>query len=120
VDQVDEGDPIAYTVLGSGVPVLSTDEVPLGTVHHVVCAPEKDIFHGLVLATAQGRRFVAADEVAALHEHRVDLSIDAEAAAGLPEPGGGAHMFREDPSAMGTWSHWVNRLTLRKDWRRED
>ena len=116
---MDEGAPIAYTVLDAGVPVLSAEGIKVGTVHHVVSAPEEDIFHGLVLATEHGRRFVAAEEVASLHEHGVDLSIDAAAVAQLPEPGGGALMFSEDPAA-GKWSHWVNRLTLRKDWHRED
>ncbi len=116
---VDEGDPIAYTVLEKGVPVMSSDEQQLGSVHHVVAAPEKDIFHGLVISTDRGRRFVAADDVAALHEHRVELSIDAAEAAGLPEPGGGAPVFSEDPSATSSWSHWVHRLSGRKDWHRQ-
>ena len=33
-----------------GVPVLASDGEQVGTVHHVVAAPEKDIFHGLVIA----------------------------------------------------------------------
>ena len=116
---VDEGNPIAYTVLDKGVPVMSSDEKTLGSVHHVVAAPEKDIFHGLVISTGRGRRFVGAADVAALHEHRVDLSIDSDAAAGLPEPGGRAPVFSEDPGAMSSWSHWVHRLSGRKDWHRE-
>ena len=117
---VDEGNPIAYTVLGKGVPVMSSDEQELGSVHHVVAVPEKDIFHGLVISTDHGRRFVLAADVAALREHRVDLSIDAATAAGLPEPGGRAPLFNENPGAMSSWSHWVNRLAGRKDWHRED
>jgi len=120
VGRVDEGNPIAYTVLEEGVPVMSSDEQKLGSVHHVVAAPEKDIFHGLVISTVDGRRFVAAADVAALHEHQVDLKIDAAALAELPRPGGGAPVFDEDPGAISTWSHWVKRLTLRKDWHRED
>ncbi len=116
---VDEGNPIAYTVLETGVPVMSSDEQQVGSVHHVVAAPEKDIFHGLVLSTSGGRRFVAAADVAALHEHRVDLSIDAAGAAELPAPGGAAPVFSEDPGATSTWSHWVNRLSGRKDWHRD-
>ncbi len=45
---VDEGLPIAYRVLEKGVPVLASDGTQVGTVHHVVAAPEKDIFHGIV------------------------------------------------------------------------
>jgi hypothetical protein len=112
---VDEGDPIAYEVLAEGVPVLCSDGVQVGKVHHVVAAVEEDIFHGLVIATPQGRRFVAADEVASLHERGVDLRIDSAAAAELPAPGGGAPEYVENPSET-KWSHWARRMTGRKDW----
>jgi uncharacterized protein YrrD len=118
---MDEGFPIAYEVLEEGVPVLSSDGEQVGTVHHVVAAPEKDIFHGLVIATpSHGRRFVEAADVASLHEHGVDLKIDSAAAQSLPEPGGGAPVYKEDPATINKWSHWAHRLTLRKDWHRED
>ena len=78
---MDEGLPIAYEVLEKGVAVLSADGEQIGTVHHVVAAPEKDIFHGLVITTpARGRRFVEAADVESLHERGVDLKIDAAAA----------------------------------------
>ena len=48
---MDEGFPIAYQVLEKGVPVLASDGTEVGTVHHVVSAPEKDIFHGVVIKT---------------------------------------------------------------------
>jgi hypothetical protein len=115
---VDEGSPIAYSVLEKGVPVFCSDGTRLGTVHHVVAVPEEDIFHGLVVATGDGRRFVAADAVSSLHEHRVDLTLDGAAAARLPKPGGGAPEYTEDPATVNAWSHWVKRLTLRKDWQR--
>jgi sporulation protein YlmC with PRC-barrel domain len=121
VDDMDEGLPIAYGLLEKGVPVLASDGEQVGTVHHVVAAPEKDIFHGLVISTSvTGRRFVGAADVASLHEHGVDLRIDSAAARELPEPGGGAPVYDEDPGAMGNWSHWVHRLTLRKDWHQGD
>ena len=120
VDTVDEGLPIAYEVLDKGVPVLASDREQVGTVHHVVAAPEKDIFHGLVIATpGHGRRFVEAADVASLHEHGVDLRIDSAAVGQLPEPGGGAPVFDEDPGAMKGWQHWVNVMGMRGDWHRE-
>jgi hypothetical protein len=116
---MDEGLPIAYPVLEKGVPVLSCDGEQVGTVHHVVAAPEEDIFHGLVISTTDhGRRFVEAADVASLHERGVDLRIDAAAASALPEPGGGAPVYDEDPASINTWSHWAHRLTGRKDWHR--
>lgn len=118
---MDEGLPIAYEVLEKGVPVIASDGERVGVVHHVVAAPEKDIFHGLVITTTSGhaKRFVEAAAVESLHEHGVDLRIDSAAAANLPEPGGAAPVYNEDPAAMNKWSHWVHRLTLRKDWHRE-
>jgi uncharacterized protein YrrD len=51
---MDEGLPIAYELLEKNVPVLASGGEQVGTVHHVVAAPEKDIFHGLVINTAAG------------------------------------------------------------------
>jgi hypothetical protein len=117
---MDEGLPIAYGVLEKNVPVLANDGEQVGTVHHVVSAPEKDIFHGIVISTpGHGRRFVEAADVESLHERGVDLRSDAEAARNLPQPGGGAPVYDEDPAAMTKWSHVIHKVTLRKDWHRE-
>jgi hypothetical protein len=119
VVEMDEGLPIAYPVLEKGVAVLSSDGEQVGTVHHVVAAPEEDIFHGLVISAPDGaRRFVEAADVAALHERGVDLRIDAEAARSLPEPGGGAPVYDEDPATQTKWSHLVRKYTGRSDWHR--
>jgi hypothetical protein len=116
---MDEGAPIAYQVLDKGVPVLASDGQQVGTVHHVVAAPEQDIFHGLVIATSgQGQRFVEAADVASLHEHGVDLRIDSTAVQQLHAPGGGAPVYDEDPATINKWSHWAHRLSGRSDWHR--
>jgi hypothetical protein len=118
---MDEGAPIAYELLEKGVPVLGSDGQQVGTVHHVVAEPRSDIFHGLVISVpGGGRRFVAADEVASLHERGADLAIDGAAVAALPEPGGGAAAFTEDPGEMKGWHHWMHVLTLRGDWKAEE
>ena len=85
---MDEGLPIAYEVLEKGVPVLASDGEQVGTVRPRLAAPEKDIFHGLVIATpatacASWRRRT----IASLHEHGVDLRIDSAAAQSLPAAG---------------------------------
>ena len=117
---MDEGLPIAYEVLEKDVPVLASDGQQVGTVEHVVVAPEKDIFHGLVIAVpGHGRRFVKAEDVAALHEHGVDLRIDSAAAGELPEPGGGAGVYDDDPGEMKGWHHWAHVAGMRGDWQRE-
>ena len=117
---VDEGFAIAYEVLEKGVPVLGSDGEQIGTVHHVVAAPEKDIFHGLVISVpGHGRRFVEAADVESLHERGVDLKIDSAAAQRLSEPGGGAPVYDEDPGEMKGWHHWAHLAGLRGDWKRE-
>ena len=87
---MDEGLPIAYEVLESGVPVYASGGEQVGTVDHVIAAPEEDIFHGIVIRVERSRRFVAADQIVSLHERGVDLAIGAAEAATLPEPGGAA------------------------------
>lgn len=117
---VDEGLPVAYEMLEKDVPVLSSDGQQVGTVYHVVMASEKDIFHGMVISTPEhGRRFVEAADVAALHEHGVDLRVDSTAVQSLPEPGGGAAVYDEDPGEMKGWHHWTHLAAMRGDWTRE-
>jgi hypothetical protein len=91
---VDEGLPIAYEVLESGVPVYASGGEHVGDVAHVVAAPEEDIFHGIVMNGAGGQRFIPAEVVASLHEHGVDLEIDAAAVAQLDPPHGAAPAWR--------------------------
>jgi hypothetical protein len=123
---VDEGLPIAYEVLDAGVPVYAADGELVGTVDHVVAAPEEDIFHGIVMRAQGGRRFVEAEQIASLHERGVDLLIDAAAAAALPEPHGGAPAWRDrEPGVKPSrWNHLVDMVTgadaRRRSWREDD
>ena len=118
---MDEGLSIAYEVLDKGVPVYASDNEQVGTVDHVISAPSEDIFHGIVMRAEGGRRFVAADQVASLHEHGVDLRIDAAAAAALPDPHGGAPTLRlRDPGVKPSrWTHLLD-LVSGKDSRERD
>jgi hypothetical protein len=120
---MDEGAPIAYQVLDEDVPVYASGGEQVGTVDHVVAAPELDIFHGIVIRAGKDRRFVAAELVGALHERGVDLTIDAAAAAALPEPHGAAPVYHDhDPGVKpGRWNHLVGRLGGNRDsgWTRE-
>ncbi len=118
---VDEGLPIAYEVLDEGVPVYTSDGEQVGTVDHVISAPAEDIFHGIVMRTEGGPRFVAADQVASLHERGVDLRVDAAAVAALPEPHGAAPAVRvREPGVKPSrWTHVLD-LVSGKDSRRRD
>jgi hypothetical protein len=123
---VDEGYPIAYEVLESGVPVYASGGEQVGTVDHVIAAEEKDIFHGIVIRAERSRRFVAADQIVSLHERGVDLGIDAAEAGTLPEPGGAAPAWRvHEPGVKPSrWKEMVSFLggkgRHRGEWDRED
>jgi hypothetical protein len=118
---MDEGLPVAYQVLEGGVPVYAADGVQVGTVDHVIAAPAQDIFHGMVIRVGQTRRFVAADQVASLHERGADLSISAEAVGELPEPRGASPAWRDlEPGVKPSrWAHLLD-LVTGKDPRRRD
>ncbi len=124
--RVDEGLPIAYEVLDEDVPVYAADGEQVGAVDHVISAPSLDIFHGIVMRAEGGRRFVAADQVGSLHEHGVDLRIDAATAAALPDPHGGAPAlrFRDAGAKPSRWTHLLNLVSGKdspeRDWTEED
>jgi len=117
---VDEGLPIAYDMLEAGVPVLSSDGQQVGTVGAVLSAPAQDIFHGLLINTpGHGVRFVEAASIASMHEHGVDLRIDAASARSLPPPEHEAPVYSEEPTRQQSWRHWVHIITGRSDWDHE-
>ncbi|MHB1809718.1 MAG: PRC-barrel domain-containing protein [Solirubrobacteraceae bacterium] len=118
---MNEGTVISYVVLKEGVPVYAADGVEVGTVASVLAVAQQDIFHGIVLSTPdRALRFVAADQVAVLHEAGVDLRIDSASVALLPAPERGGGVFdAEDPGLAQGWHHWVRTLTGRGDWNRE-
>ena len=122
---MDEGLPIAYEVLEEGVPVYSSDGKVVGTVGHVVAAPAQDIFHGVILNTQDGPRFVAADQIASLHERGVDLRLNAAQANKLPEPDGAAPAWRvHEPGVKPSrWRKLLDELEgkspARRDWEQD-
>lgn len=123
---MDEGLPIAYPVLEADVPVYDADGDEIGKVDHVISAPEEDIFHGIVMKTDHGPRFIPAENVASLHERGVDLRLTASEVAQLAAPSGGAPAWRvhEPGSKPNKWARWKDALTLhdpnRRDWDEED
>src|ERR1700728_1700917 len=112
---MDEGLPIAYPVLEKNVPAFAADGEQVGGVDHGGAAPEQDTFHGIVMGTDGGQRFVAAEYVGSLHEHGVDLRIDATEAAALPQPHGGAAVYRDvEPGIkVNGWRHFKDTRTGR-------
>ena len=51
---MDRGAPTSWLVAGPGLEVVAADGVAVGTVRHVLAAPEEDIFDGLVIDLASG------------------------------------------------------------------
>ncbi len=110
---MDEGRPISYLEVSHHVPVYASDASEVGSVHHVVSAPAEDIFHGIVIKVPDGLRFIAADDIAALHEGGVDLRIDSAAVANAPFPHGAAPAWhdREPGVKPSTWKHVLGVFT---------
>jgi hypothetical protein len=90
----DDGHQIGYKLLPRGTPVHTADGVEIGTVQRVLDNAREHIFDGIIIATADGRRFVDAPEVARITEKRVTLAIDAAEAKQLPPPRYGDSWWR--------------------------
>jgi hypothetical protein len=97
---MDLGNPISYLVLADGTPVLASDGQEVGRVEHVLADPDADVFDGVIVdmrAGPGGHRFADADQVAAIYERGVLLSLDASAAEALPEPAENPATMSADP-----------------------
>ncbi|MGA2471139.1 MAG: hypothetical protein ABSG64_10660 [Solirubrobacteraceae bacterium] len=121
---MDEGFPIAYQVLEKDVPVYASGGEQVGTVDHVVAAPDQDIFHGIVMRIDKSQHFVEAEQIASLHELGVDLVVDAATARALPQPHGAAPMYRDHEPGMkpSKWGHFVKKMEGRgrlDDWTKD-
>ena len=81
-------DPIAYTALQPGTPVETADGQQFATVRTVLVDEKVAVFDGIVVETAQGARFVDADQVGHIYTGRVCTTLTADQAAGLPAPDG--------------------------------
>lgn len=113
----DSGDPIAYTGLPAGVPVLDQDGDVFGTVARVLQVPEEDLFDGIVVATGGGERFVDADQVGDITTTHVSCLLSKEQVAALPAP---SHTPVYDVRPGPSLKDRLNRLVGRDRWRRED
>jgi len=76
--------PIAYSALEKGVPVVSRSGHQFGTVERVLEVPGEGIFHGIVVATEPGLRFVDRDHVEMITTSQVNCALSDEQAAALP------------------------------------
>ena len=80
--------PIAYTALQPGTAVQTSEGQPFATVHAVLVDEKVSVFDGIVVQTAEGTRFVDADQIDSIYTTYVRTTLSAEQAARLPEPDG--------------------------------
>ena len=99
----DLGRPISYLALAEGTAVLGSDGDEVGHVAHVLADEELDIFDGIVIAHALGHHtFADAEQVAAIHENGVTLTITAAEAEALPEPSENPAVLQDDGEPDGS------------------
>ena len=89
-------DPVAWTIVERGWAVAASDGSEVGKVNEVLGDPEADIFDGLAVgagAVLDRPRYVPSEQVGAIEEGTVHLTIDADEYAQLgayePPPQGG-------------------------------
>jgi hypothetical protein len=80
--------PIAYTALEPGTPVQTSDGTPFATVQAVLVDEKVSVFDGIVVQTAEGTRFVDADQIDSIHTTYVRTTLSTEQAGNLPLPDG--------------------------------
>jgi hypothetical protein len=83
-----EGTPISYQAVTHGTPVTTKAGREFGTVDHVLEIPSEDLFDGVVVATADGIRFVDRDQILTITDRSITCDLDDAQAAALPAPDG--------------------------------
>lgn len=81
-----ENQPISWRSIVYGTPVISRDDEPTGKVHEVLGDDADDVFHGLRVALASGRRdvMVPADAVVSLATDAVRVGLTRSELDALP------------------------------------
>jgi hypothetical protein len=113
--------PIAYEALAKGTRVLTATGTEIGIVEHVLADYGLDLFDGLVVKTAEGLRFVTADQVALITTSAVHTKVSDADVANLQKPHEGDEVFHDDPEEYeGTgFQNWFGRMFLREHWMRD-
>ena len=78
--------PIAYTALQPGTPVQTSDGHRFATVEAVLVDEKVSVFDGIVVETADGTRFIDADQIGSIYTACVCTRLSAEQAQNLPLP----------------------------------
>jgi hypothetical protein len=114
---LDDGHAISYQALRRGTVVRSSDGVELGKVRRVEEETRSHIFDGIVLDTADGRRFLDAPEVAHIAERAVTTTFTAaEADQHLVEMGSAVAKRAKNTTTARRAKRWGR--SLRQKWDR--
>jgi hypothetical protein len=92
--------PIAYTALQPGTPVQTSDGQHFAAVQAVLVDEKVAVFDGIVVQTAEGARFVDADQIGSIYTTHVRTTLSAEQAANLPTPDGSTLVEIKPASSM--------------------
>jgi len=92
--------PIAYTALQPGTPVQTSDGYDFASVQAVLVDEKVSVFDGIVVETAEGTRFVDADQIGSIYTTYVRTTLSAEQAADLPLPSGSSLIDIKPPRSM--------------------
>jgi hypothetical protein len=114
------GDPIAYSAVTKGTPVLSASGAEFARVEHVLQDPDLDLFDGIAVRTDEGLRFVDAGQVAGITSGAVQTTIADTETDALPKPDGDP-VFDVDPEEYqgNGLSSWFGRMFMREHWTRD-
>ena len=117
----EDAQPVAYTGVPMGVPMLSSSGQQFGTLVKVLEIPSEDLFDGVIVATSNGHRFVDRDQIAQITTAYITCDLDDEAAAQLPEPAGSA-TFQADMkyASGGRFRTWMRRTFGRGGWKPDE
>jgi hypothetical protein len=107
----DLGNPVAYLGLEKNTPVYSADGDEVGVVEHVLEDDHEDVFDGIVIAHHEDHHrrlghehshcFADRDQIAAIHERGVTLTVSTAEAADLPKPSANPAVMHDDPAIGG-------------------
>ncbi|MBD3925128.1 hypothetical protein IEZ26_10885 [Nocardioides cavernae] len=91
---------IAYTALQPGTPVQTSDGYDFATVQAVLVDEKVSVFDGIVVETAEGARFVDADQVASIYTTHVRTTLSREQARNLALPEASTLIDVKPPRSM--------------------
>jgi hypothetical protein len=94
---MEEGLPVAYTALERGTPVISRSGHTFGTLDRVLGDDNGFIFHGIVVKTGQGSRFVARDTIERMTTTQIHCALTDEQVRELPRAASAPH------TKIGSW-----------------